>query len=181
MSVEFVSETENQSPSVTDVVLEVVPELLPGPNPGTASTDDLISTLKSGSCPSLTGRSILGFQLGCKGNAEFYLRIVSNTGSGFFSKDWVPCLVIEQLIAGATELTSTSFKIIFPNKSVNTGGFFMAVIKELGLIQTNVDNSRWHEHVSGRTFGQVAVEAMAHEAKAQKVAGTKGKRNTKEG
>jgi hypothetical protein len=122
----------------------------------------------------------LGYQLGCKGESELYLRLVSNTGSGFFSKEWIQCSMIEQLITGATELTSTSFKTLFPNKSVNTGGFVMAVTKALGLIQTNVDNSRWHEHTKEMTFEQVAIEAMVQEEEAQREGGTKGKRKPKE-
>ena len=180
MSIESVSETENQSSSVTGASPEVVPEPVPGSTPGTIRLDDQIRVLKSGSCPSLTGRSTLGYQLGCKGESELYLKLVSNTGSGFYSKEWIPCLVIEQLITGAAELTSTSFKTLFPNKSVNTGGFVMAVIKALGLIQNNVENSRWHEHIKGMTFEQVAIEAMVQEDEAEKSAATKGKRKHKE-
>ena len=169
------SETEVQAPSVTDAAPEVVSELSPGSIPVATGADDQIRVLKSGSCPSLTGRSTLGYQLGCKGESELYLRLVSNTGSGFFSKEWIPCSMIEQLITGAAELTSTSFKTLFPNKSVNTGGFVMAVVKALGLIQTNADNSRWHEHIKEMTFEQVAIEAMV-----QREGGTKGKRKPKE-
>lgn len=174
------SEPEVQTPSVRDAAPEVVSELAPGSTPVATDVDDQIRVLKSGSCPSLTGRSTLGYQLGCKGESELYMKLVSNTGSGFFSKEWIQCSLIEQLITGATELTSTSFKTLFPNKSVNTGGFVMAVVKALGLIQTNVDNSRWHEHTKEITFEQVAIEAMVQEEEAQRESGTKGKRKSKE-
>ncbi len=146
-------------------------------------TDKPIRVLKEGSCPSLTGRSTLGYELGLDDQSELYLRLVSNTGSGFFSKEWVACSVIEQLITGASELTSTSFKALFPHKSVNTGGFVMAVVKALGLIQTNVGNSRWHQHVTEVTFEQIAIEAMVQEEKAQQVSVPKatGKRKHKDG
>lgn len=182
MSIESVSETENQSPSVIGAAPEVAPEPGLGSTPEAARLDEQIRVLKNGSCPSLTGRSTLGYQLGCKGESELYLKVVSNTGSGFFSKEWIPCFVIEQLITGADELTSTAFKILFPNKSVNTGGFVMAVVKALGLIQTNVENSRWHEHIKGMTFEQVAIEAMVQEEdEVEKLAAAKGKRKHKEG
>ena len=91
--------------------------------------------------------------------------------------------MIEQLIAGSAELTSTSFKALFPNKSVNTGGFVMAVIKALGLIQTNPQNSRWHQQMPEMTFEQVAIEAMVQEDDAEKMVVSKatGKRKHKEG
>ena len=148
-----------------------------------ATLDSLIRVLKDGNCPSLTGRSALGYQLGLKDESELYLRLVSNTGSGFFSKEWIACTVIEQLITGAAELTSTSFKTLFPNKSVNTGGFVMAVIKALGLIQSNVLNSRWHEQAKEMTFEQVTLEAMvfAEEAEKSVIPKAAGKRKHKEG
>jgi hypothetical protein len=174
------SEPEVQAPSVTDAAPEVVSEPVPRTDPEAISIDEPIRVLKSGSCPSLTGRSTLGYQLGCKGESELYLKLVSNTGSGFFSKEWIPCSMIEQLITGAAELTSTSFKTLFPNKSVNTGGFVMAVVKALGLIQTNADNSRWHEHIKEMTFEHVAIEAMAQQEGAQREGSTKDKRKHKE-
>ena len=156
-------------------------EALPENTPETLA--DLIRVLKADNCPSLTARSSLGYELGLKDESELYLRLVSNTGSGFFSKEWIACSVIEQLITGAAELTSTSFKTLFPNKSVNTGGFVMAIVKALGLIQTNVLNTRWHEQVKEVSFEQVTIEAMVHAEEAEKSASPKatGKRKHKEG
>ena len=183
MSIESVPET----PVVIDAELASIIELSPAteeaPDAALENPDALIRVLKNDSCPSLTARSTLGYQLGIKDESELYLRLVSNTGSGFFSKEWVACSMIEQLIAGSAELTSTSFKAIFPNKSVNTGGFVMAVIKALGLIQTNPQNSRWHQQIPEMTFEQVAIEAMVQEDEAEKMVSPKatGKRKHKEG
>ena len=188
MSTESVAATvidiDTEISPATEKTSDVVPEN-PDASPENSSEnpDALIRVLKSGSCPSLTSRSTLGYQLGCKGESELYLKLVSNTGSGFFSKEWVACSVIEQLINGSVELTSTSFKALFPNKSVNTGGFVMAVIKALGLIQTNPQNSRWHQQMPEMTFEQVAIEAMVQEDEAEKMVSPKatGKRKHKEG
>jgi len=155
-----------------NIEAEALPETVPVTPPEDA--DKPIRVLKEGRCPSLTGRSTLGYELGLDDHSELYLRLASNTGTGFFGKEWVACSVIEQLITGASELTSTSFKALFPHKSVNTGGFVMAVVKALGLIQTNVGNSRWHQHVTEVTFEQIAIEAMVHEEKAQQVSVSKG-------
>ena len=194
MSIEFVPETPVVIDAETASIIEIphateeAPDAAPeSPDvlaePPSEGADASIRVLKNDTCPSLTARSTLGYQLGLKDESELYLRLVSNTGSGFFSKEWVACSVIEQLITGSAELTSTSFKAIFPNKSVNTGGFVMAVIKALGLIQTNPQNSRWHQQVSEMTFDQVAIEAMVQEEEAQPVVVLKatGKRKHKEG
>lgn len=189
MSIENVTETVALIDSALAPIVEendsITPEVSAEPLPETppASLDTLIRVLKADNCPSLTARSTLGYELGLKDESELYLRLVSNTGSGFFSKEWIACSVIEQLITGASELTSTSFKALFPNKSVNTGGFVMAVVKALGLIQTNVLNSRWHEQVAEASFEQVTIEAMVHAEEAEKSASPKatGKRKHKEG
>ena len=139
MSIEFVPEapvvidTEIASIIEDNAATREAPDVVPenpdvSPENPSENPDALIRVLKSGSCPSLTSRSTLGYQLSLKDDSELYLRLVINTGSGFFSKEWVACSVIEQLITGAAELTSTSFKTLFPNKSVNTGGFVMAVV-----------------------------------------------------
>lgn len=176
-----VIDSENATIVVENADLE--PETDSLPDTLSVTLDSLIRVLKDGNCPSLTARSTLGYQLGLKDESELYLRLVSNTGSGFFSKEWISCTVIEQLITGAAELTSTSFKTLFPNKSVNTGGFVMAVIKALGLIQTNVLNSRWHEQAKEMTFEQVTLEAMvfAEEAEKSVIPKAAGKRKHKEG
>lgn len=163
MSIESVSVTQSAVVDATDINL-----------------DEQFCVLREGSCASLTSRSILSYQLAILCESGLHLRLTGNTGTGFFSKDWMPCSVIEQLIIGATELTSTSFKAIFPNKSVNTGGFVMAVLKNLGLLRVNEQNSRWHAHVVDMTFERVAVEPMVGE-EAQVVTSTKGKRKSKEG
>lgn len=189
MSIENVTETVALIDSALAPIVEendsITPEVSAEPIPETPSEPlaDLIRVLKADNCPSLTARSTLGYELGLKDESELHLRLVSNTGSGFFSKEWIACSVIEQLITGAAELTSTSFKTLFPNKSVNTGGFVMAVVKALGLIQTNVLNSRWHEQVAEVTFEQVTIEAMVHAEEAEKPVGPKttGKRKHKEG
>ncbi|MEI2659431.1 MAG: hypothetical protein V9G11_05240 [Bifidobacterium adolescentis] len=42
---------------------------------------------------------------------------------------------------GAAELTAKSFHALHPGKSINTGGFVMAVLKDLGLIRANAENT----------------------------------------
>jgi hypothetical protein len=59
----------------------------------------------------------------------------------------------------------------------------MAVVKALGLIQTNVLNTRWHEQVAEASFEQLTIEAMVDAEETEKSASPKatGKRKHKEG
>ena len=58
---------------------------------------------------------------------------------------------------GEGELTAKSFQALHEGRSINTGGFIAAVLKDLGLIRANEENTRLHEHVPTTTFDQVAM------------------------
>ncbi len=122
---------------------------------------DLIKPMHAGSCPSISGRSTLGFAIG-KHETEgtWHLRIVGNSGKGMWYDGWACALEIDKLVRGATELTAKSFHALHPNRSINTGGFVLGVLKHLGLIRANAENTRHHEHVPTETFEKVAIAAI---------------------
>ena len=45
--------------------------------------------IKIGTCSSLTGKSTLGYHIGCNDQAEICFRMASNSGGGYFSPDWI--------------------------------------------------------------------------------------------
>ena len=45
--------------------------------------------LKVDSGPSLSGKSMLTYQVGVDEQGQIHIRILGNTGRGYFSKDWV--------------------------------------------------------------------------------------------
>ena len=61
-------------------------------------------------------------------------------------------------------MTAKSFQVLHPGKSINTGGFVMAVLRDLGLIRVNDENTRLNEHVPTTTFEQVAMARIGGEA-----------------
>lgn len=122
---------------------------------------DPIETVHTGECMSLTGRSSLTFAIGRHTeDGSLHLRIDTNSGGGMFCKDWAAATEIDVLVKGATELTSRSFQALHPGRSINTAGFVLASLKEMGLIRTNAENTRLHEHVPTTTFEKVAMAAM---------------------
>lgn len=138
---------------------------------------DPISTLYIGECPSVSGRSTLSYAVG-KHEAEgtLHLRIAGNTGKGMWCKDWAPAQAIEAIVAGAQELTAKSFQGLHPGKSINTGGFVLAALRDLGLIRPCEPNTRVHEHVPKATLEQAVMERMNAEANPSQ----KTRRKTKE-
>lgn len=124
-----------------------------------------IDSIYIGKCPSISGRSTLAYAVGRhRTDSTLHLRIADNTGRGMWCKDWTSAQAIEAIVIGAKELTAKSFHGLHPGKSINTGGFVLAALRDLGLIRPNEVNTRLHEHVPQATLEQVFVHSM----KAQK-------------
>lgn len=109
--------------------------------------------LKVGSCPSLSGLSTLSYELGCDEKSNLLMRLVGNSGSGYFNKDWFSFPLLDlQLLQATGMLTSHSFQACLKGKSVNTSGFLMAVFKDLGLIHSSEDNPRTYVRGDAASF-----------------------------
>jgi hypothetical protein len=64
-------------------------------NPKTPETP--VQILKEGTCPTSSGKSNLGYQIGGDDSGAIQLRVASNDGGGFFSK----VILINSLFVGA--------------------------------------------------------------------------------
>jgi len=123
---------------------------------------DPIETIYQGQTPSLSERSILGYEVGRHTvDGTLHLRITSNSGGGMWCKGWASASDIQSIVIGATELTAKSFHPLHSGRSINTGGFVLAALKDLGFIRANAENTRLHEHVPTTTFEQVAMARIA--------------------
>lgn len=126
---------------------------------------DPIEIIHRGDCLSLSGRSMLDFTVGRHSqDSSLHLAVKGNTGGGMWCKDWASASDIQDVVLGATALTSKDFHVLHEGRSINTGGFILAVLKELGLVRVNAEKKRLHEHVPATTFEKVV---MAHMAKSK--------------
>lgn len=117
-------------------------------------TDDL-RVLKVATCPSLSGKSTLTYHVGCNTDNAIHFRVVANTGTGFFNKDWTPQVTLEQLmrkVPAGKHITSDTFRPVCKGKSVNTAGFLLAALQNEGLIQHAKDNPRCYQRVEPNAF-----------------------------
>ena len=127
----------------------------PPPEPGS------ITAIYIGECPSVSGRSTLVYAVGRhEADSTLHLRIADNTGKGMWCKDWAPAQAIEAIVVGAQELTAKSFHGLHPGKSINTGGFVLAALRDLGLIRPVEANTRHHEHVPMVTVERAVTERL---------------------
>lgn len=115
-------------------------------------SEEEIQVIKTALCPSLSERSTLTYEIGCKGNAIF-LRISGNTGSGIFSKDWIPLSHIAST-EDETPITAKKLRDIFKGKSVNTVGFLMAALIAEGLLKISENSLRSYDRIDPAEFNK---------------------------
>lgn len=126
----------------------------PTPEAPAAEESERIEVLYEGQCPSLTGRSVLSFQLGRDPQSnEPHLRILRNSGKGMWAKSWAAVGHIDAILAKADQVSARTFHDVHPGKSINTGGFILAILKDLGVVRPK-EGSRCHERVPGASLQQ---------------------------
>jgi hypothetical protein len=126
--------------------------------------------MKTGSCPSLSGKSTLTYQIGCNEKNELHLSLTGNTGKGVFNKDWIELEQIYSLLSSQTKpITSGSLLGLFEGKNSNSAGFILAVLLKEGLLKVSNDNQRNYERIDQKEYQKII------KAYAKKKSGKKGK------
>ena len=90
--------------------------------------------IKTGICKSSSGQSTLTYNI-AKVGSDIQFQIEANTGTGFFSKEWISLKDIQDAITKDKPFTSTVLYPLFQGKSINTAAFLMAVLLDLGLVK----------------------------------------------
>ncbi len=109
--------------------------------------------IKIAFCPTCSGKAELTYHLGCNQDNQVYIRIVVNTGGGFFSEEWVALeATLETLDKAPHPITAVPFISLFKGKSVNTPGFLLAVLKHEGLVKLLQGKVRGYEKLSTEAF-----------------------------
>jgi len=155
-TIEAKSEPVQATPAQNESVQAEQPQEVPLP----------MDIIGQGTCPSLTGRSTLSFAIGRHTeDATLHLAITGNSGGGMWCKDWTAASAIQDIVLGEGQLRSSDFHDLHPGKSINTGGFILAVLRALGLERPSADNSRIHEHVPGATLESAVNDFLGTVAK----------------
>jgi hypothetical protein len=103
-----------------------------------------IRVLKAAACPSLSGKSRLTYEIGCSADNALQLRLTKNSGSGMFSKAWLPMEQLHALLQknGGKPISFATLLPLFKGGSINTAGFVLAVLKHEGLVQAGGEKIR---------------------------------------
>lgn len=95
---------------------------------------DPIEVISQGHCDSLSGRSIISFEIGKHpDDGSLHIRISGNSGRGMYCKDWVSSDSIHDIVLAAFELNAACFHPLYEGRSINTGGFLLSALKESTL------------------------------------------------
>ena len=109
--------------------------------------------IKIATCPTCSGKATLTYHFGSSDERQVYIRVVANSGGGFFSEEWIKLTDIQTALDGAP-FPVTSFLLIklFIGKSVNTPGFLLAVLKHEGLVKLLEGKIRGYEKLDPAPF-----------------------------
>ena len=109
--------------------------------------------IKIATCPTCFGKTNLTYHFGCNQENQVYIRIIENSGGGFFSEEWV---ALEAILAALDKaphpITAVPFIDLFVGKSVNTPGFLLAVLKHEGLVKLLEGKVRGYEKLPQEVF-----------------------------
>lgn len=113
-----------------------------------------VRVLKTSTCSSLSGRSKLTYEIGCGPASDLHVRIAKNTGTGYFSRDWVAWEHLTAVLDknGSKPITCHTLGPLFKGQSVNTPGFLLAALRNEGLVQAMEDKARCYELQDATAF-----------------------------
>ncbi|WP_319586758.1 hypothetical protein [uncultured Desulfobulbus sp.] len=125
----------------------------------------IMRTIKTGYCPSLSGRTTLTYHVGWL-EAKISFRLFENSSGGLFSKEWVS---LERLgIEEGKPISATAIQSLFSGKSSNTGGFLLAVLLKEGLIKPIDSKGRHYQGCDPEAFKTAMQTLVESEAPAEK-------------
>ena len=107
---------------------------------------NIISTAK---CQTISNKSTLTYNIGVDDEDNIFMRIISNTGGGYFSKEWISLDNITAALSDVpTDQTITSINLIplFKGLSVNTPGYMISALVREGLLSANQEKKRHYTY-----------------------------------
>lgn len=143
------------------------------PSKATPPALQTINPLRITTCPTLSRKSKLTYELGLDAAKAFHYRIVSCDGGGFFSPEWVAWTAIQAAIKKSVgPLTSLCLRPLFKGKSVNTSGYLLAALVAEGLLEPLPDKIR-HFKLTGNSPTAAEVKPVGTPAKKAKATNSK--------
>lgn len=119
-----------------------------------SQTTDNITVLKKEMTKSVTGKSYIHYEIGNDPEGVMHIRVITNTGGGYFSNEWVRFDAIYKELDqhGDNPVTSFLLSPLYAGKSVNTPAFLLAAMKNEGLIIPHPQKARCYAKTDPTEF-----------------------------
>jgi hypothetical protein len=114
-----------------------------------------IRILKVAKCQSNSGKATLTYQIGCDEQSAIHLRVMANSGSGYFNRDWKAYTAIRAALdkeGKAEPVTSHALTDLYKFQSTNSPAFLFAALKAEGLVAVSKVKPRAYDQVSDAAF-----------------------------
>ena len=113
----------------------------------TTTTDKTdLTILKKATCSNLLGTATLGYEIGIQAETSaLHWRVSSNTGNGYWSRDWVKFKDIQKALTDWPKdlpLTSMALRPLYAGKSINSPSFLLATLVKEGILEPVPDKLR---------------------------------------
>ncbi|MDE2388820.1 MAG: hypothetical protein KGN35_07025 [Betaproteobacteria bacterium] len=132
-----------------------------------------VRILKTGTCPSLSGKSTLTYHIGRNAESEILFRVTANTGGGFFNDEWISFTAIEGVFDQQPKdkpIVSLMLYPLFQGRSMNSPAFLLAVLKAEGLVKSLDDKKRGYERIDSAEFKMLMSSAAGLAVDAEQAA-----------
>jgi hypothetical protein len=91
------------------------------------TNEEEIQVTRTESCPSVSGRSTITYDIGNRGDIQ-YIRLSGNSAGGLFCKEWASMADVQKLLEGKNSITSKTLQPVYAGKSANSPGFLLAAL-----------------------------------------------------
>jgi hypothetical protein len=127
-----------------------------------STNDSPINVIKEATCPSNTGKSTLGYEIGTNGKGVVHFKLTSNSGGGHFGSSWMSFTDVRAALKAWPQdqpVTSMALRPLSKGKSANDAGFACAVLVAEGFLEKISGKSRVHTAIDPKLF-KAKVEAL---------------------
>ncbi len=142
-----------------------------------------IRILKVAKCQSNSGKATLTYQIGCDEQSAIHLRVMANSGSGYFNRDWKAYTAIRTALdkdGKAEPVTSHALTDLYKFQSTNSPAFLFAALKAEGLVEPSKAKKRAYDKVSDAAFLAGIKKLIDGKPAAESVSKAKVAKNNKE-
>ncbi len=112
------------------------------------TTHPSITTIKKATCKTLSGKSTLTYRLGIDEASVLHWQVLSNSGNGYHSDEWLAFQDIQQALSDWAKdfpVTSMALGSLFTGRSSNSTGFLMATLVKEGILEPVPDSKRHYQ------------------------------------